>query len=99
MDSRPSLTSKTSSCSTGKRWNKVLNFKISRTNSPKSICGREIVTGKSGPTRNLGPNGGTQFTVGYPLLNGCHACARAGMAIFNWNFDAQGKFLGTTFQG
>ena len=26
--------------------------------------------------------------VGYPLINGCHACARAGFAIFTWNFDA-----------
>lgn len=55
--------------------------------------------GKIWPNSQTGPNGGIQFTVGYPLLNGCHACARAGMAIFNWNFDAQGKFLGTAFQG
>jgi hypothetical protein len=31
--------------------------------------------------------------------NGCRACASAGQAIFNWNFDAAGKFLGTSFQG
>jgi len=37
--------------------------------------------------------------VGYPLLNGCHACERAGFAIFTWNFDAQGKFLRTAFAG
>ncbi len=55
--------------------------------------------GKVWPNSQTGPNGGIQFTVGYPLLNGCHACARAGMAIFNWNFDAQGKFLGTAYQG
>jgi hypothetical protein len=55
--------------------------------------------GKTWPNSQAGPNGGTQFVVGYPLINGCHACARAGMAIFAWNFDAQGKFLGTTFQG
>jgi hypothetical protein len=55
--------------------------------------------GKTWPNSQSGPNGGTQFVVGYPLINGCHACARAGMAIFTWNFDAQGKFLGTTFQG
>jgi hypothetical protein len=55
--------------------------------------------GKTWPNSQPGPNGGTQFVVGYPLINGCHACARAGMAIFTWNFDAQGKFLGTTFQG
>jgi hypothetical protein len=55
--------------------------------------------GKIWPNSQAGPNGGIQFTVAYPLLNGCHACASAGAAIFNWNFDAQGKFLGTAFQG
>jgi hypothetical protein len=51
------------------------------------------------PNSQPGSNGGVQFTVQYPLINGCHACARAGFAIFNWNFDARGKFLGTSFQG
>jgi len=55
--------------------------------------------GKTWPNSQPGPNGGTQFVVGYPLINGCHACARAGLAIFTWNFDAKGKFLGTSFQG
>lgn len=55
--------------------------------------------GKIWPNSQAGPNGGIQFTVEYPLLNGCHACANAGAAIFNWNFDAQGKFLGAAFQG
>jgi hypothetical protein len=55
--------------------------------------------GKTWPNSQAGPNGGTQFTVGYPLINGCHACARAGFAIFTWNFDAKGKFLGTSFMG
>ncbi len=55
--------------------------------------------GKIWPNSQAGPNGGIQFTVAYPLLNGCHACEHAGAAIFNWNFDAQGKFLGTAFQG
>jgi hypothetical protein len=55
--------------------------------------------GKIWPNSQVGPNGGVQFTVGYPLIDGCHACARAGTAIFNWNFDARGKFLGTSFQG
>jgi hypothetical protein len=55
--------------------------------------------GKTWPNSQTGPNGGIQFSVGYPLINGCHACARAGSAIFNWNFDAHGKFLGTSFQG
>jgi hypothetical protein len=55
--------------------------------------------GKTWPNSQTGPDGGLQFTVGYPLINGCHACARAGSAIFTWNFTAQGKFLGTTFVG
>ncbi len=33
----------------------------------------------------------------YPLLNGCHACARLGLARFGWDFDASGKFLRTTY--
>jgi hypothetical protein len=55
--------------------------------------------GKTWPNSQTGPNGGIQFVVSYPLRNGCHACASAGSALFNWNFDAQGKFLGTTFLG
>lgn len=55
--------------------------------------------GRIWPNSQVGPDGGTQFTVAYPLRNGCHACANAGQAIFNWNFDATGKFLGTSFQG
>jgi hypothetical protein len=55
--------------------------------------------GKIWPNSQAGPNGGIQFVVGYPLLNGCHACERGGFAIFTWNFDADGKFLGTSFMG
>jgi hypothetical protein len=43
------------------------------------------------------PDGGVQFIVGYPLRNGCHACASVGLARFYWNFDAKGKFLGTKY--
>jgi len=43
------------------------------------------------------PEGGQQFIIGYPLLNGCHACAHVGLARFSWNFDAKGKFLGTKY--
>ncbi len=43
------------------------------------------------------PDGGQQFIIGYPLINGCHACAHVGLARFSWNFDAKGKFLGTTY--
>jgi hypothetical protein len=43
------------------------------------------------------PSGGTQFIVTYPLLNGCHACEHIGLARFGWDFDANGKFLHTTY--
>jgi hypothetical protein len=55
--------------------------------------------GKIWPDSQSGADGGIQFTVSYPLRDGCHACARAGDAIFTWNFDVAGKFLGTSFQG
>src|SRR5271166_6311774 len=55
--------------------------------------------GKIWPNSQVGPDGGIQFTVAYPLRDGCHACANAGQVIFNWNFDARGKFLGTSFKG
>jgi hypothetical protein len=39
---------------------------------------------------------GQRFVVEYRLLNGCHACERVGGAQFAFDFDADGKFLGTT---
>lgn len=55
--------------------------------------------GKTWPTSQTGSDGGLQFTIGYPLINGCHACAHEGTAMFTWNFDAKGKFKGTQFIG
>ena len=55
--------------------------------------------GKTWPNSQTGPNGVVQFVASYPLINGCHACARAGFAMFTWNFNAQGKFQGTSFVG
>src|SRR6202044_2625247 len=55
--------------------------------------------GKIWPNSKAAPNGGIQFVVGYPLLNGCHACENVSFAIFPWNLDARGKFIGTTFVG
>ena len=43
------------------------------------------------------PDGGKRFIVSYPLINGCHACARVGVARFGWDFDAGGKFLRTVY--
>ena len=55
--------------------------------------------GTTWPNSSKNPDGTISFTLGYPLLNGCHACERAGFAQFNWNFSRGGKFLGTTFMG
>ncbi len=43
------------------------------------------------------PDGGQQFMLSYPLINGCHACQHLGAVRFGWDFDARGKFLRTTF--
>jgi hypothetical protein len=43
------------------------------------------------------PDGGQQFIVSYPLINGCHACRHLGIARFGWDFDANGNFLRTTY--
>jgi hypothetical protein len=43
------------------------------------------------------PDGGQQFIISYPLLNGCHACQHVGLSRFSWNFDAKGKFAGTKY--
>lgn len=55
--------------------------------------------GTTWPNSSKNPDGSLSFTLGYPLINGCHACARAGFAEFNWNFASSGKFLGTSFMG
>src|SRR5271165_1689772 len=55
--------------------------------------------GQTWPNSQAGPAGGLQFIVGYPLRNGCPTCANAGSALFTWNFDASGKFSGTSFLG
>ncbi len=55
--------------------------------------------GTTWPNSSTNPDGSLSFTLGYPLRNGCHACAHAGFAEFNWNFSPQGKFLGTSFLG
>jgi hypothetical protein len=55
--------------------------------------------GKTWPNSQSGPDGGLQFIVGYPLRNGCPTCTDAGHALFAWNFNADGKFTGTSFMG
>lgn len=55
--------------------------------------------GKSWPSSQTGPKGGLQFIIGYPLRNGCQTCAHAGFALFTWNFNSSGRFMGTSFLG
>jgi hypothetical protein len=74
-------------------------FQNTKAQFPKAAVWPGDRDGTTWPNSQSGPNGGIQFTVGYPLLNGCHACERAGFVLFNWNFGPQGKFLGTTFMG
>jgi hypothetical protein len=55
--------------------------------------------GKTWPNSQTGSKGGLQFIVGYPLRNGCQTCAHAGLALFTWNFNPGGRFMGTSFLG
>jgi hypothetical protein len=55
--------------------------------------------GRTYPDSQPGSNGGLQYILVYPLRNGCPNCANAGSAMFTWNFDMDGKFLGTSFMG
>jgi hypothetical protein len=43
--------------------------------------------------------GGQRFLVPYVLVDGCHACARAGSVQLAFDFDRMGKFLGTKVAG
>ncbi len=43
------------------------------------------------------PEGGTEFIVSYPLINGCPACRHVRLTHFGWDFDASGKFLRTAY--
>ncbi len=42
------------------------------------------------------PTKGQRFIFQYRLLNGCHACERVGRARFAFDFDVNGKFVGST---
>ncbi len=41
------------------------------------------------------PDGGTRFLVGYELRDGCHACEIVGTVDFAFDFDGEGRFLGS----
>lgn len=44
-------------------------------------------------------DGGQRFVVPYVLVDGCHACARAGVLKLAFDFDRAGKFLGAKVAG
>jgi len=41
-----------------------------------------------------GYDGGQMFMLQFPIVNGCHACARVGHATIAYGFDRNGKFAG-----
>ncbi|MBV8553041.1 MAG: hypothetical protein JOY54_17230 [Acidobacteriaceae bacterium] len=43
------------------------------------------------------PDGGQRFLVHYRLRDGCHACARVGIATFEFDFDSKGQFSGAKY--
>jgi|ERR1035438_4574816 hypothetical protein len=74
-------------------------FQNTKAQFPKTTLWPGDRDGTTWPNSSSNPDGSVSFTLGYPLLNGCHACERAGTAEFNWKFGPTGKFLGTTFMG
>jgi hypothetical protein len=54
--------------------------------------------GNADTVRSVPSSPGTKrVAVEYMLLDGCHACARVGVAWFRFEFDANGKYLGTHY--
>jgi len=42
---------------------------------------------------------GQAWGLQFPIVNGCHACARVGHAIIEYDFDQNGKFTGAQLTG
>ncbi len=74
-------------------------FQDTKNQFPKASLWPGDRDGTTWPNANTNSEGGKSFTLGYPLLNGCHACQNVGFAEFNWKFGPTGKFLGTVFMG
>lgn len=45
------------------------------------------------------PMGGVRITIPYTLRNGCRACDQLGSAIFAFDFERSGRYLGTRLMG
>ena len=74
-------------------------FQNTKAQFPKTSLWPGDRDGTTWPNANSNSEGGKSFTLGYPMLNGCHACEKVGTAEFNWKFGPTGKFLGTVFMG
>jgi len=74
-------------------------FQNTKAQFPKTSLWPGDRDGATWPNANTNSEGGKSFTLGYPMLNGCHACEKVGTAEFNWKFGPTGKFLGTVFMG
>ncbi len=74
-------------------------FQNTKSQFPKTTLFPGDRDGTTWPNANSNSEGGKSFTLGYPMLNGCHACEKVGTAEFNWKFGPTGKFLGTVFMG
>jgi hypothetical protein len=46
-----------------------------------------------------GRESGQSFTLAATILDGCHACARLGVAQLQYDFDKAGRFLGVKIRG
>ena len=60
-----------------------------------------FTSNRSDPSPALVPlsDGGQRFLVGYPLMNGCQACANVGHSEVAFDFASDGKFEGATLLG
>lgn len=55
-------------------------------------------SGAMWPVVSTSADGGIEVVIGYPILDGCQTCSHVGLALFGWDFDAQGKFVGTRYK-
>ena len=72
-------------------------YQAIKTNYPQADIWPGDRSGDNWPPVKPLPAGGERIVVEYPIINGCHACRHVGLALFGWDFDAQGKFLRTTY--
>ena len=74
-------------------------FQDAKRSFPKSMSGPEIAMERDGRTRKSAPMAGSSSRSPIHCSMVAMPALAPEQAIFNWNFDARGKFLGTSFQG